>query len=715
MNRSKEIHSFFNGQPFSEGIKITCGILIPALIFSFMGDVRTGITLSMGAMWTSIPDSAGPVRDRRIAMLILVPMIFVISLLTKTIHHWPWTVAIMLALLCFSMCMIAVYGARAAAFGTASILVMLLNVDDINIGNQNPLVHSLLLAGGGAWYAFLSLSLSQFRPFRLPQQALAESMMHIARYLRLKADFYDLNKNLDTTYTKLIEEQVEIQQKQDNVMELLYRSKTMVKDTTRIGRLLVIITTDMMDIFESTMATHYDYKAIRDTYTDSPSLKAINEILQKLAHEIDNLAYYITINRRPRKLYDLDKELERVMELANSSTKEPLVIKKIFANIRKLIKKINLIYRYFEIKDINLDNHPFEVNQQLLSHQSYHPKLLRDNLTFESGNFRHALRLTIVMLVAYGLSQFFALGHHSYWILITILVIMKPGFSVTKKRNFQRLVGTVLGGLFGTIFLILVKNESVHFIVMLFMMVSAYTFIRHNYILGTFFLTPYILIAYTFMSNSTNTLAIMQERVIDTLFGSSLAFFSSYIIFPSWERAQLKVSMQKMLIANYNYLSLVFRILLDEEIDNATYRIARKDLYINLSNITSVFQRMITEPKSKQKNAKELNRFTIFNHVLSSYSIALLNVVSNAERKSFTNAHLKLMRKTLLQLSQTIEMYEDPGHPSGFRETEWNSGAVPVDKEQPINPEGKLIEEELTLIYKASQDLNKICHEMHLT
>lgn len=714
MDRSKEIQSFFNGQPFSEGVKITCGALVPALIFSFLGDMRTGITISLGAIITSIPDIAGPVKDRRIAMFSLVPLIFILSLVTKSINHWPVAIACMLALLCFAMSMIAVYGARAAAFGTACILLMLLNIDDINMNGQTPIGHSLLLTTGATWYVLLSLSITQFRPFRLPQQALAESMKHIASYLRLKADFYDIDKDLDSTYTKLIDKQVEIQQKQESVTELLYRSKAMVKDTTRIGRLLVVIFTDMMDIYESTMASHYDYRAIRQNYADAPGMQSIHHILKKLANEIDNLAYYITINRRPRPLYVLEQELEKATRQVDGIANSPIVLKKVLTNVRKLIKKVDLIYRYFEVKEIELGNQPFEGSRRLVTLQSYRPKLLRDNLTLRSGNFRHALRLVIVMLFAYGTSYFLPFGHHSYWILVTILVIMKPGFSLTRKRNLQRLKGTVLGGLMGIAILFVVQDETIRFILMLCFMVLAYTYLRRNYILGTLFLTPYILIAYSFMSTA-NTLLILQERVIDTIFGSSLAFFSSYVIFPSWESTQVKDSMQKMLIANYNYLEQIFKTLLGHEIDNTVYKVTRKDLYVNMANITSIFQRMITEPKSKQRNAKEINRFTIFNHILSSYSVALLNVVSNAEKSSFTHEHLKLMRKTMYQLAQSIHIFEAPDQPSDFKEAELKRKRDESQESYNTdNPESKLIEEELTLIYKVSQDLHKICQNMYL-
>src|SRR5690606_187108 len=150
-----------------------------------------------------------------------------------------------------------------------------------------------------------------------------------------------------------------------------------------------------------------------------------------------------------------------------------------------------------------------------------------------SSTFRHALRMVIVMIAAFFISKLIPFGNHSYWILMTVLVILKPGWSLTKQRNYQRMSGTIIGGLAGIAILLGIEQEIARFIFLMIFMVLAYSFIRINYILGVMFLTPYLLLLYSFLGVST--FEILQERVIDTVTGSLLAFTSSYIIFPSWE------------------------------------------------------------------------------------------------------------------------------------------------------------------------------------
>src|SRR5690606_2745198 len=184
---------------------------------------------------------------------------------------------------------------------------------------------------------------------------------------------------------------------------------------------------------------------------------------------------------------------------------------------------------------------------------------LRENLTIKSNLFRHSLRMAIVMGIGYAVSLTFDVGTHSYWILLTIMVILKPGFGLTKERNLQRLIGTIIGGLIGALLLLTVKDETSLFILLLLFMVATFSLMRVNYVVSVIFMTPYVLILFSFLG--VNTLSILQERIIDTLIGSGLAFLSSYVILPSWESVQVYGTMRKLLIANYQYIAQALKII----------------------------------------------------------------------------------------------------------------------------------------------------------
>src|SRR5690606_41593306 len=122
-------------------------------------------------------------------------------------------------------------------------------------------------------------------------------------------------------------------------------------------------------------------------------------------------------------------------------------------------------------------------------------------------------------------------------------------------------------------------------------------------------------------------LSISHVIILTTLIGCSLAFVSSYIIFPSWEGYHIHKNMHRLLIANYHYFVKVLETVAYRNLTETDYKLARKDVYVATANMAAAFQRMITEPKNKQKNAKGLHKFIVFNHLFTSHTADLINSV----------------------------------------------------------------------------------------
>src|SRR5690606_38218274 len=93
---------------------------------------------------------------------------------------------------------------------------------------------------------------------------------------------------------------------------------------------------------------------------------------------------------------------------------------------------------------------------RFLSRKKWRLGMLTSNLRLDSSHFRYASRVAIAALLAMSLAAVLShvplvqrlapgLSTHSYWIVLTILVIMKPGFALTRQRNGWRLAGTLIG------------------------------------------------------------------------------------------------------------------------------------------------------------------------------------------------------------------------------------------------------------------------------
>src|SRR5271170_3795386 len=129
MDYLKQYKSFVNSYYLAEGVRITIGITMPAVVLSYFHYLSAGIMVSIGAMCISIPDNAGPIQHRRNAMIVCDIIVFVVAVCTGFATSNPPVLGLMLFTFCFLFAMIGVYGTRVSSIGLAALFVMVLNID----------------------------------------------------------------------------------------------------------------------------------------------------------------------------------------------------------------------------------------------------------------------------------------------------------------------------------------------------------------------------------------------------------------------------------------------------------------------------------------------------------------------------------------------------------------------------------------------------------
>jgi uncharacterized membrane protein (TIGR01666 family) len=705
---TREIKSFFYSQYFSDGLRITAGILLPSLILLEFNQFELGLTFSLGALCICVIDNPGPVTHKRNSMAIGNLCLFLVAAITGFARLNLYTLGLEITLFSFLFSMFTVYGNRAASVGTCSLLIMIFMMDKAQPAG-NVLWYSATILVGGLWYMAFSLIFFGIRPYRAAQQALGENVADIAKFLRIKADFYLPEKDIDDNYRKLVSQQIQVSQHQDAVRELLFKSRVLVRESTGASRILVLTFVDLVDMFEQIMATHYDYSEIRERFKDTGILNEIARILQHMADELDEIAYIVLSNARNRHLTDFNIELEKLKLKIdnigkNNQETSNLVLKKILINLRDLSDSINNVYNYYHSKTTakSTELRGDVEYSQFVTHQDYAPHIFFDNFTLDSGAFKHALRVSLVCLIGFITAKTVAQGHHSYWVLLTIIVILKPGFSLSKQRNYQRLIGTIGGGAIGILILSLIPDNTIQFIFLIFFMIGTYSFSRLNYVVSVIFMTPFVLILFKFLG--VGLLNVAQERILDTLIGSSIAFIASYLIFPTWEFDQIQETLRDVITANINYLITIAESLSGKITGTTMYKLARKDVYVKSANLSAAFERMTSEPKSKQRKVKEVHKFVVLNHILSSY---IANIASGQVKRESQQPHaeaLKLVKKSISVLNESNKKLRG-------ETIEFNIGKPATANEAEkveLSAEDNLLKEQLGFINKISYDIAKI-------
>ena len=210
------------------------------------------------------------------------------------------------------------------------------------------------------------------------------------------------------------------------------------------------------------------------------------------------------------------------------------------------VSRIRTIEHYtaYDLKDAKQDPR-IQNYDQFVSHQDIDAKVFLDNFNWRSNIFRHSLRVAIATTTGFIISLFFPVGH-GYWILLTIIVILKPAYSITKKRNRDRLLGTISGAGIGVIILFIVRDRQLMIGIMIILMVLAYSFMRTRYLLFVTLMTPYILIL-LYILNPAHFREQIFDRVLDTAIGSGIALLANLLFSPEWAYKQFGEYLQQIL------------------------------------------------------------------------------------------------------------------------------------------------------------------------
>ena len=68
------------------------------------------------------------------------------------------------------------------------------------------------------------------------------------------------------------------------------------------------------------------------------------------------------------------------------------------------------------------------------------------------------------MVVGFIIGAFFEM-QNPYWILLTIIVIMRPSYGLTKERSKNRVLGTLIGAAIATSIILITQNTVIYAVI----------------------------------------------------------------------------------------------------------------------------------------------------------------------------------------------------------------------------------------------------------
>jgi uncharacterized membrane protein YccC len=625
----QEVQKFTSSQYWYSGWRITAGVVLPLIVFILQGWVSIAVPFLWGALFVSLTDTPGPVHHRRNGMIAAILLNTAVVLLTAVTRDYQILLVTQIVVLGFFLTMLGVYGGRAGAVGTLALIVMLLNLLSLH-HDYNPVYSSLLIAAGGLWYMAFSLLLHGIRPYRPVQQALGEHLIAMADYIRARGTFYREGVDLSHSFSRVMKTQSEVRDIQSQTQELLFKTRRLVGDASPRSRSLMMIYLDSLDLFEQSMYSYQDYEDLQKKLDGTGLLNSYYGLILELAAGLEYIGLTIQRGNPVRKQFDITRRIGAVKQKTDEflqgkghseSRQQAEALNKIINNVQEISNRMNRLILYTRMEVALGDSMDVaEKVSRLAATQPIRLSIIFENLTFRSDIFRHAIRLTVAMIAGYVVSVMLSLTH-SYWVLLTLVTILRPAYVLTKKRNIERVAGTLVGVVLVIIILWTITSPTILLIILLLSMLLGYSLLRVQYFTFVVFLTIFVVISLYFL-NPYEFQSLIRERLLDTLIGSVIAFLASRFIFPRWEHHEIRASMQRMLEANRQYFLQAWMALKSKQAETHAYTLARQDAIVSLTNLSDNFQRMLAEPE-QPREATPIHQFVIANHMLTGYVAAL--------------------------------------------------------------------------------------------
>jgi uncharacterized membrane protein YccC len=250
---------------------------------------------------------------------------------------------------------------------------------------------------------------------------------------------------------------------------------------------------------------------------------------------------------------------------------------------------------------------------------------LRANLTLKSAACRHAVRLATCVAIGEGLS--WSVGwRRTYWIPMTVAIVLKPDFTATFSRGVLRLAGTLIGIVLTTaLFLLLRPSEGVEIALIGILMFIVRCYGPANYGIFVTAVTALVvlLISVAGMSHGAAPAGVIAARGWNTALGGVIALLA-YAIWPTWERTQFSETMADMLDAYRNYFRVIRENYLQPD-DSFVQALDRARLAGRLAraNLEASVDRLSSEPGASPESLSLLNAMLASSHRLAHAMIAL--------------------------------------------------------------------------------------------
>lgn len=618
--------------------KATLVIAVLAIPLVLLGHPFFAVSLALGALAGALSETDDHPKGRIKALALKVVSFGISSLSVALLHPYPVLLGLGLSLSTIGFLLIGGLSERYRGVTFGAILVGIYAMIGASI-SPDWYWQPILLPLGALAYGLFSLLLLVLHPWRPLDEQLGRGFLALAKYMELKASLFPSEEATQAKVrNQLALQNVKVVAALDRCKEVLNSYRDALSDDEPLTPYLRTFML-LQSLHERAASSHERYDLLSIDPRNAEVLEGIGQMLRQLAQAVRQFARSLLTGvpyRHPVSLGWLANVLND--QLAQSAVGEASPLPLLVDNLQRLHRSLQH----------QSDEQVRRIAPRLARDERSLVQRFRDQLNWNNPRLRHAVRLSVCFLVGFAVAQLFHL-RKGEWVVLTCLFVLQPSYSGTRRRLFQRVLGTV-GGVVGGVLLVQLLPTTMG--QLLFMLASAFAFfawLKKNYSFSVLFITTFVLCAFNLVSHQG--VALMLPRLTDTLIGSGLAYLSVRLLWPDWQYRRLPELLDAALRANAAYL----RVILQEyrqtsSDDDLPYRIARRAAHRADNALVMAWQDMQLEPGRRRRLLGEAFELTYLNHALLSYISAF-----GAHRQS----HVEVVGATPPLAEQVLAALDD--------------------------------------------------------
>ncbi|MGL5660785.1 MAG: YccS family putative transporter, partial [Aeromonas sp.] len=674
--------------------------------FLVTGNLQLTVLLSLGVVAgaTAETDDSLWGRLKNLAMTLICFMFA--SLCVQFLYPFPWLFAIGLACSTFIFVMVGALGTRYATISFGSLLVAIYTM--LGAAKAPDLFYQPLALGAGAlWYGLVSFVWLWLLPYKTLHEQLAQSYFALSRYLLEKSRFFPADEhgaqairhNLAQLNINLVSA---LALTKSALNARLSRHHQASPELASMLRLYLLA----LEIHERAASSHYPYSRLEAELKQGIVLEGFQEVFLQLSEACQCLGYSVLIHKpysHNKRIHWTLQALTDQLEFTHLKEHYPTSLFTPLTFLSRNLVSINQLLGSAEALQ-NPAPEPHDLPALARPPRLSQLSQLKQHLTLHSMVFRHALRLSLGLVIGYAILQAFDLVK-GYWILLTVLFVCQPSYSATRRRLVQRMLGTFAGILAGIPILWLFPELHVQLAVMGLTAFLFFTQVRNNYSAAVCFITLYVLMAFNQLDGIG--FAILGPRLLDTLLGCVISYALVALLWPDWQYKRLPTLIANSLSANARYLSVVLASLTELRNESIEYRVARQHAHLADSELATAWQSMLVEPKKRRRFIDLCFTLTWRNHALLSYISAL---GAHRDKLKPVNGQDALRHHICHTLEQAAShLAGAPSSTLGGKNL-----LLTLDDEQACSEEQRMLTQQLNLISELADQLLQLANESRL-